>query len=171
MDQNEKVLEFISQNGDELVRPIFFTIHNDILSNSDYIWNIFKDTQLFQDKDQAILVLLFTFISIRTEIEMQRVFGEYGEAVYRKLGETVSSYYNSFLANFVDDAEDTALLLMHNAHETLLDHEGEARDILLAVQFKKIAATTEAFSPSIFQPFVALLSEGGSIVEVIERNM
>ena len=171
MDHNKNALEFVSQNGDELIRPIFFSIHNDILNAADYFWSVLKDSRLFQDKDQAILALLLTFISIRTEIEMQSIYHKYGDAVYREMGQAVKSYYNTFLANFVEDEKDTALFLMHNAHETLLNHEKKGYDTLLALQFQKVAATTEAFSPSLFEPLVPLLSEGGTMAEVIERNI
>jgi hypothetical protein len=169
--QNKKALEFVSKNGEELARHIFFTIHNDMDAATDYFWNIFRDTHIFQDKEQALFCVLLTFISIRTEIEMQAIYSKYGDDVYGTLGEHISSYYKSFLVNFSDNEEDLALFLMHHAHETVLNNDGEDYDVLLAVQFKKVAATEEAFSPSIFQPFAPLLSEGGSVVDIIEDNI
>lgn len=171
MVQNEKVLEFVSENGHELVRHMFFTVHNDLNVVEDHFWNILKDTHLFQDKDHALFAVLLTFISIRAEIEMQAIYTTYGDEVYRKLGEYVSSYYNSFLINFADAEEELALFLMHHAHETLLNNEDEDHDVLLAIQFKKIAATEEEFSPEIFSPFVEVLSEGGTMVDAIESHM
>jgi len=169
--QNKKALEFVSENGQELARHVFFTVHNDLNSTTDYFWNIFKDTHIFQEKDHALFALLLTFLSIRTEIEMQAIYNKYGDDVYGKLGEHVSSYYKSFLLNYSDDEEDLALFLMHHAHETILNNDGEDYDVLLAVQLKKVAATEVEFSPSIFQPFVPILSEGGSMVDIIESNI
>lgn len=171
MVQNKKALEFVSENGQELVRHMFFTVHNDMNSTTDYFWNIFKDTHIFQDKEHALLSLLLTFISIRTEIEMQAIYSKYGDNVYSRLGEHVSSYYKSFLINFSDNEEDLSLFLMHHAHETVLNNDGEDYDVLLAVQFKKVAATEVEFSPSIFQPFAPILSAGGSLVDIIERDI
>jgi hypothetical protein len=169
--QNKKALEFVSENGQELARHMFFTIHNDMESTTEYFWNIFRNTHLFKDKDHALLTVLLTFISIWVEIETQAVYRKYGDDVYTKLGEHVSSYYKTFLVNFSDDEEELALFLMHHAHETVLDNDGEDNDVLLAVQFKKIAATEEEFSPSIFQPFAPILLEGESIVDIIESNI
>jgi hypothetical protein len=169
--QNKKALEFVSENGQELARHMFLTIHNDMESTTDYFWNIFRNTHLFKDKDHALLTVLLTFISIRVEIETQAVYRKYGDDVYTKLGEHVSSYYKSFLINFSDNEEDLSLFLMHHAHETVLNHDGEDNNVLLAVQFKKVAATEEEFSPSIFQPFAPMLLEDGSIVDIIESNI
>lgn len=171
MVQNKKALEFVSENGQELARHIFFTIYNDMDAATDYFWNILKDTHIFQDKEHALFCVLLTFISIRTEIETQAIYRKYGDDVYTKLGEHVSSYYKTFLINFSDDEENLALFLMHHAHETVLNHDGEDYDVLLAVQFKKVAATEKEFSTSIFQPFAPLLSEGGSVADIIEDNI
>jgi len=171
--QNKKVLEFISQNGEALASHIFFNVHNIIAASSDYFWDILKNTKmdrLFQDESHAFLVLLTTFISIRTEIEMQAVYGEYGDDVYRKLGEYISSYYHSFLRNYTEDVEDKAAFLMHHAHETVINNEGSGIDRLLAVQFKTIAAADVDFSPDLFQPLMPAFSEGGPIVDIIEDN-
>ena len=102
---------------------------------------------------------------------MQAIYNKYGDDVYGKLGEHVSSYYKSFLVNFSDDEEDLAMFLMHHAHETVSSHENEDYDVLLAVQLKKVAATEVDFSPSIFQPLLPILSEGGSMVDIIESNI
>ena len=171
MVQNKKVLEFVSENGQELARHMFFTIHNDMDSTTDYFWNIFKNSHIFQQKDHALFAALLTFLSIRIEIEMQAIYSKYEDDVYSELGEHVSSYYQSFLVNFAEDEEDLAMFLMHHAHETVLNNDGEDYDVLLAVQFKKVAATEVEISPSIFQPFIPILSEGGSVVDIIESNI
>jgi len=154
--QNKKVLEFVSENGQELARHMFFTVHNEMDSTTDYFWNIFKNSHIFQQKDHALFAALLTFLSIRIEIEMQAIYSKYGDDVYSELGEHVSSYYQSFLVNFAEDEEDLAMFLMHQ---------------LLAVQFKKVAATEVEISSSIFQPFVPILSEGGSVVDIIESDI
>jgi len=173
LNQNRTALEFVSQNGEELIRNIFFNVHNVIAASSDYFWNILKDThqdQQFQDEDRAFLVLLTTFISIRIEMEMQAIYEEYDD-VYEKLGEYVLSYYKSFLMNFSENVEDFSVFLMHNAHETIINNEGKESDILLAVQFKKIAGTDIEISPSAFHPLMPALSEGVNLADVIENNI
>lgn len=173
MIQNKKVLEFISQNGEALARHIFFNVHNIIAASSEYFWDILKNTKLdrlFQDESHAFLVLLTTFISIRTEIEMQAVYGKYGDDVYKKLGEYVSSYYHSFLKNYTEDVEEKSVFLMHHAHETVINNECAGVDRLLSLQFKTIAAADEDFSPDLFQPLMSAFSEGGTIVDIIEKN-
>jgi hypothetical protein len=174
LTQDKKALEFVSENGEELIRNIFFNVHNVVAASSDYFWNILKNTnqaKLFHDEDHAFLVLLTSFISIRTELEMQAVYEKYGDDVYRRLGEHVSSYYESFLLNYTEDVEDFAVFLMQNAHETAMDNEGENVDILLAVQFKKIAALDKDISPSLFHPLLPALSEGESLVDIIGDNL
>jgi len=174
LNQNGNALEFVSQNGEELIRNIFFDVHNVIAASSDYFWNILKDTpqdQLSEDEDRAFLVLLTTFISIRIEMEMQAIYERYGDDVYEKLGEYVLSYYESFLVNFAENVEEFAVFLMHNAHETVMSNEGKASDILLALQFRKIAGTDIEISPSAFHPLMPALSEGVNLADVIENNI
>ena len=172
--RNRNLLEFVSQNGEELIRNIFLNTHNVIAGSSDYFWNILKNTnqdQLFRDEAHAFLALLATFISIRTEMEMQEIYEKYGEDAYRELGECVSSYYLSFLRNFTEDEEKFSVFLMRKAHETITTHEGKGVDILLAMQFKKISAIDADISPSVFHPLMPALSEGGTIADIIEMNI
>jgi hypothetical protein len=174
LDQVGDALEFVSQNGEELVRNIFFNTHNIIASSSDYFWTILKDTKqdkAFQNEDHAFLALLTTFLSVRTEVEMQAIYERYGEDVYMKLGEYISSYYKSFLMNYTENEEESAVFLMHSAHETFIDNIGEDYDILLALQFKKIAETDKDMTPDIFHPLMPALSEGGTLVDIIEDNI
>ncbi len=174
MDQNQKVLEFISQNGEELVRNIFFNVHNIIVISSDYFWEFLKESKqdkLLQNEESTLFALLTTFISIRTELEMQAIYEKFGDEVYNKLGEYASSYYVTFLANFIKDEKEAGTFLMHSAHETLMDFQGEDYDVLLAMQFKKIAETEQDLSPSVFHPLMPALSEGGSLVDIIENNV
>jgi hypothetical protein len=174
LNQNGKALEFVSQNGEELIRNIFFNVHNVIAASSDYFWDILKNThqdQLFEDEDRAFLVLLTTFISIRVEMEMQTIYEEYGNDVYEKAGEYVLSYYQSFLVNFAENVEEFAVFLMNNAHETIISNEGKTSDILLALQFRKIAGTDMEISPSAFHPLMPALSEGVNLADVIENNI
>jgi hypothetical protein len=174
LNQNRNALGFVSQNGEELIRNIFFNVHNVIAASSDYFWDILKDIQhdqLFEDEDRAFLVLLTTFISIRIEMEMQAIYEEYGDDVYEKLGEYVLSYYESFLVNFAENVEEFAVFLMHHAHETIINNEGKASDILLALQFSRIAGTDIEISPSAFHPLMPALSEGVNLADVIENNI
>jgi len=174
LTQKSKALEFVSQNGEELIRNIFFNTHNVIAASSDYFWDILKNTKqdkLFHDEDHGFLVLLTTFISIRTEIEMQAVYEKYGDDVYSRLGDHVSSYYESFLTNYTEDVEDFAVFLMHNAHETVMENDGAGFDVLLAVQFKKIAALDEDINSSLLHPLLPALSEGDSLVDIIEYSI
>ncbi len=174
MDQNKKVLEFVSQNGEELSRSVFLNVHNIMIPSSDYFWDIILKSgqgKLFNDENQAFVALLGAFISIRTEIEMQAVYEKFGDDVYSTLGEFVSSYYGTFLRNYVDNEEEFAVFLMHNAHETMLNHEGENLDIILAAQFSKIAGLDENFNPTLFQPLMPALLEGETLVELIEVNI
>jgi hypothetical protein len=167
-------MEFVTQNGEELVRSIFFNVHNTIVSSSEYFWDTLKNTnqdRQFQDEDDALLVLLTTFISIRTELEMQAIYQKYGDDIYGKLGEFVSSYYKSFLINYTEDEEAFAVFLMWSAHETIMNNEGEDVGILLALQFKKIAAADTLMSPELFYPLAPALSEGGSLADIIEDNI
>jgi len=103
-------------------------------------------------------------------MEMQAIYEEYDD-VYEKLGEYVLSYYKSFLMNFSENVEDFSVFLMHNAHETIINNEGKASDILLALQFKKIAGTDIEVSPSAFHPLMPALSEGVNLADVIENNI
>ena len=174
MDQNKKVLEFVSQNGEELSRNVFLNIHNIIVPSSDYFWDIIVKTdqaKLFNDENQAFVALLGTFISIRTEIEMQAIYEKYGDDVYSKLGEFISSYFSTFLRNYIDNEEEFAVFLMHNAHETMMNNEGENLEIILASQFGKIAGLGQDLSPSLFQPLMPALLEGETLVELIENNI
>ncbi len=174
MNQNRNTLDFISQNGEELVRNIFLNTHNVIAASSDYFWDMLKNTkqdQLFHDEDHAFLALLTTFISIRTEMEMQAIYERYGDEIYGKLGEYVTTYYKSFLTNYTESEEEFAVFLMHHAHETFLNREGEDLDVLLAMQFKKVAAIEINLSPSIFHPLMPALSEGGSAADIIEDHI
>lgn len=174
MDQNKKVLEFVSQKGEELSRNVFLNVHNIIVPSSDYFWDIVVKSgqaKLFNDENQAFVALLGAFISIRTEIEMQAIYEKYGDDVYGKLGEFISSYYSTFLRNYTDNEEEFAVFLMHNAHETMLNNEGEKLDIVLAVQFSKIAGLDESLNPSLFQPLMPALLEGETLVELIENNI
>ncbi len=174
MGQNKKVLEFVSQNGEELSRSVFLNVHNIMVPSSDYFWDIIKKSgqaELFKDENQAFLALLGAFISIRTEIEMQAIYEKYGDDVYSMLGEFVSSYYDTFLRNYVDNEEEFAVFLMHNAHETMLNNDGENLDIVIAEQFSKIAGLDENLNPSLFQPLMPVLLEGETLVELIEGNV
>jgi len=167
-------MKFVSQNGEELVRNIFFHTHNVITGSSEFYWNMLKNTglaRLFRDEEHAYVSLLTTFISIRTELEMLAVYERYGDDVYRKLGEYVSSYYRAFLVNFTETEEDLALFLMQNAHETIKDNEGDEVDIFLALQLKKIIATDQDINPSIFQPLMPAISEGGHLVDIIDAHI
>ena len=91
--------------------------------------------------------------------------------VNEKLGEYVLSYYESFLVNFAENVEEFAVFLMHNAHETIINNEGKASDILLALQFRKIAGTDIEMSPSAFHPLMPALSEGVNLADFIEDNI
>jgi len=174
LDQNKKILDFVSQNGEELSRSVFLNVHNIIVPSADYFWDIVMKTgqsKLFQDENHAFLSLLTTFISIRTEIEMQAIYEKYGDAVYSELGAFISSYYSTFLKNYIDNEEEFAVFLMHNAHETMMNHEDENLDIVLSSQFSKIAGLDEDLSPSLFQPLMPALLEGETLVELIENNI
>ena len=174
MNQYRTALEFVSKNGEELIRTIFFNVHNEIAAASDSFWNFLRQThqdQQFQDQDRAFLVLLATFISIRIEMEMQAIYTEYGDDVCEKLGEYVSSYYESFLVNFVENIEEFSAFLIHNAHETIVNNVGKEVDVLLALQFKNVSGTGVDISPSSFHPLMPALSAGVNLVDVIENNI
>ena len=97
-----------------------------LLDNQVYKGSLgYRVIKLFQDENHAFLSLLGTVVSIRTEIEMQAIYEKYGDDVYSELGEIVSSYYSTFLRNYMDNEEEFAVFLMHNAHETMMNHEGE----------------------------------------------
>ncbi len=174
MNQNKKILKFVSENGEELSRSVFLNVHNVVVPSSDYFWDIIvksNQASLFQDENHAFLTLLGTIVSIRVEMEMQAIYEKYGDDVYSELGAFISSYYSSFLRNYVENEEEFAGFLMHNAHETMMNNKGENLDIILASQFSKIARLDEDLHPSLFQPLTPALLEGETLVELIEGNL
>jgi hypothetical protein len=172
--QNMKALKFVSQNGEELVRGIFFRAHNVAADYYEIFWSILESTKqhkLFRDQEHAFVSLLTTIVSIHAELEMQAIYEKYGDDVYLKLGEYVSAYYISFLTNFSEEEETLAFFLMHNAHEVLLNNEDKEVDILLALQLKKVSGIDVDFNPSIFHPIIPALSEGDRVADIIERHI
>ncbi|SPD75048.1 hypothetical protein PITCH_A420008 [uncultured Desulfobacterium sp.] len=172
--KNNNAMEFVAKNGDELARNIFFYAHNLVADYYDVFWNILESTKqhkLFRDQQHAFVSLLTTLVSIHTELEMQAIYEKYGDDVYAKLGEHVTSYYMTFLKNFTEDEENMALFLMHNAHEVLLNNENEGVDSLLALQLKRVSGVDEDFSPNIFHPLTLILSEREKLADIIESHI
>ncbi len=163
----KRALKFVDSNGPALAQHIAYNVANPINELEDTIWGMFakfNQQNLFLHKDDAIAVILYSFMAIRIELEMRAVNNKFGSTVYKRLATHIARHIKPTIG-------DIFPRLLKDAYETLEENRGKDFDIILSELCNKILGSGKKVHPALFYPLLPILTEGGNLTEIISKNI
>lgn len=165
--KEKKALKFVERNGKALAQQLTYNVTNPINELKDTIWGMiekFNQQSLFMHKDDAVMVFLYTFMATRIELEMRAVNNKLGPAVYKRVVQHIGNHFKPLFGDIFPK-------LMKDAYETIEENRGKDMDIILSKLCNKVLETEEKINPALFYPLLPILTEGGSLSDIIANNM
>ncbi len=163
-----KALAFVSENGQQLANHIRYQTGKAITELDDTIWSLIEKTNhssFFKHKDDGMNVFFMVFLATRATIELSAVNKKYGSEVSKKLEKYIYKSVKK-VCGFI-----TKRLLKDSSIVFQEDDSGQL-DIIMARLCSTVLGHSKAkISPSIFYPFIPILSEGGNVVDGIKDNI
>jgi len=165
--KEKKALKFVKRNGESLAQHLTYNVANSINELKDTIWGMiekFNQQHLFLHKDDSVKVFLYTFMATRIELEMRAVNNNFGSTVYKRLAKHIGNHSKPIIGNIFSR-------LLKDSYETVEENLGKDMDIILSELCNKILGAEEKINPALFHPLLPILTEGGSLSDIIANNM